>query len=225
MAFENSNKNSSQSVLSTCFAMWFAMWFAVAQALFGVAPAFAQQTNAVIDLDPPLIEHEIIPEVESNTRQTFVATVVDDDELESVRLFYRFSGEPTYSSALMNRVSFSSSYIAQINTDPSTETAIEYYIQARDKSGNRTVRGYAFNPLIRSITVAGGESGSTTKVAANDATATQAKPRKALYIVIGVLALGLLASLASDGGGSGNSCDASGCTIDINIDQPVVTNE
>lgn len=219
MASDNNNK----SVLSTCFAVW----FAVTQAMFGIAPAFAQQAGSAIDLDPPLIEHDIISEVESNTRQTFVATVVDDDELESVRLFYRFSGEPTYSSTLMNRVSYSSSYIAQINTDPSIATAIEYYIQARDISGNRTVRGYAFNPLIRSITIEDAElAGNTSKASVKDASAAPAKPKKALYVVIGVLAVGLLAGLASGGGSNGgNSCDDSGCKLDINIDMPVVTNE
>lgn len=220
LAFDNSIKR----VLSSCFAVW----FAVTQALFGVAPAFAQQTGSVMDLDPPLIEHEIIPEVESSTRQTFVAAVVDDDELESVRMFYRFSGEPTYSSILMNRVSFSSSYIAQINTDPNTATTIEYYIQARDKSGNRTVRGYAFNPLMRSITVDDdGLAGDSSNTGLKDASATkEARPRKTLYIVIGVLAVGLLVSLANGGGSkSSNDCADSGCILDINIDMPVVTNE
>ncbi|MEE9335276.1 MAG: hypothetical protein V3U65_14400 [Granulosicoccaceae bacterium] len=220
MAFDKSNKR----VLSSCFAVW----FAVTQALFGVAPTFAQQTGSTIDLDPPLIEHEIISEVESNTRQTFVASVVDDDELESVRMFYRFSGEPTYSSVLMNRVSYSSSYIAQINTDPNIATTIEYYIQARDQSGNRTVRGYAFNPLMRSITVEdAGLAGNTRNTGLKDTSATESgRSRKTLYIVIGVLTLGLLASLANSGSSkSSNSCADSGCILDINIDMPVVTNE
>lgn len=220
MAFDISNKR----ILSSCFAVW----FAITQALFGVAPAFAQQAGTIMDLDPPLIEHEIDAEVESNTRQSFVATVVDDDELESVRMFYRFSGEPTYSSVLMNRVSFSSSYIAQINTDPNVATTIEYYIQARDKSGNRTVRGYAFNPLMRSITVADdGLAGSTNDAGLKKASATQgAKSSKTLYVVIGVLAIGLLASLANGGSKkSNNSCADSGCILEIDIDMPVVTNE
>jgi len=220
LAFDFINKR----ILSSCFAVW----FAVAQAVFGVAPAFAQQAGAIMDLDPPLIEHEIILEVEASSRQTFVATVVDDDELESVRMFYRFTGEPTYSSVLMNRVSFSSSYIAQINTDPNTATTIEYYIQARDKSGNRTVRGYAFNPLMRSITVEEDAlAGGTTDPALTKASVTEgAKSNRTLYIVIGVLAVGLLASLANGGSSkSSNSCADSGCILDLNIDMPVVTNE
>lgn len=213
---------SYNRVLSTCLAVW----FAISQALWGIAPAYAQ-SGAAIDLDPPLIEHEIISEVESSARQTFVATVVDDDELESVRLFYRFTGEPTYSSTLMNRVSFSSSYIAQINTDPNTATTIEYYIQARDVSGNRTVRGYAFNPLMRSIV-------TDEEAVANNAAdpnlqktaATEApKTRKTIYIVLGVFALGLLAGLSSGGsGGGGSNCDNTGCRIDINVDTPAVSN-
>ncbi len=211
------------ALVSRSFSCCFAVWFAVTHVLWGVAPAFAQQS---IDLDPPLIEHEIIQEVESSVRQTFVATVVDDDELDSVRLFYRFAGEPTYSTVLMNRVSFSSSYIAQINTDPATETAIEYYIQAMDRSGNRTVRGYAFNPLVRlivlneEITNANASVEEPTPVAAEPAK----KPKKALYIVLGVLAVGLLAGLAGgSGGGGGGGCDDDGCKIDIDVELPVVT--
>ena len=194
------------------------------QAFWGVTPAFAQ-SGSLIDVDPPLIEHEIVDTVESNIRQTFVATVVDDDELDSVRLFYRFEGEPTYSTKLMSRVSFSSSYIAQINTDPSVETSIEYYIQAKDNSGNRTVRGYAFNPLVRSIVLSedtlaanAGES-EIQKVTAEESS----KPGKALYIVLGVLAVGLLAGLAGGGDGGSSGCEDRGCQIDINIDVPVVT--
>ncbi len=213
MAFDN-------RLFSACFAAWFAL----VQALWGVAPAFAQSATP-IDLEPPLIEHEIVTEVESNIRQTFVATVVDDDELDSVRLFYRFSGELTYSSELMSRVSFSSSYIAQINTDPAIETSIEYYIQAKDKSGNRTVRGYAFNPLERNVVLS--EDYLTANAAEPEVVPVTDEPktsRKTLYVVLGVLAVGLIAGLAGGSGGSGGSnCEAQGCQIDIDIAVPVVT--
>ncbi len=213
MAFDN-------RLFSACFAAWFAL----VQALWGVAPAFAQSGSS-IDLDPPLIEHEIVSEVESNIRQTFVATVVDDDELDSVRLFYRFSGELTYSTIMMSRVSFSSSYIAQINTDPAIETTIEYYIQAKDKSGNRTVRGYAFNPLERNIVLSEDYlAANTTEAVAAPVTEEPQTSRKTLYVVLGVLAVGLIAGLAGGSGGSGGSnCETQGCQIDIDIAVPVVT--
>ena len=79
-----------------------------------------------IDVEPPLIEHEPVPESDANIRQTFVATVVDDQELDLVQLFYRFKGESRYTRTLMNRVSFSSTWIAQIATDPATPMDMEY---------------------------------------------------------------------------------------------------
>ncbi len=114
-------------------------------------PENGQDSDIRIDVEPPLIEHDVNDEAEADIRQNFVATVVDDEELDSVLFFYRYAGETSFSRYLMMQVSFSSTYIAQIPTDPDSYTPIEYYIQARDTSGNRTVRGYAFSPLVRNI--------------------------------------------------------------------------
>ncbi len=182
-----------------------------------------QLAQSDIDVEPPLIEHEPVRESDADIRQTFVATVVDDQELDLVQLFYRFKGESRYTRTLMDRVSFSSTWIAQIATDPATPMDMEYYIQAKDKSGNRTVHGYAFSPLVRKIIpgdvleTPATESQVTTKPAISNS-------RKVLYVVGGVLLLGLVAAAASGGSGSGppsgDTCTGGLCTVTISTARP-----
>ena len=184
-----------------------------------------------VDVEPPLIEHDVIAQSEAYIRQTFVATVVDDEELERVQLFYRFAGETSYSRYTMTRLSFSSTYVAQIPTDPDSTTAIEYYLQARDTSGNRTVRGYTFSPLLREIVApepvgpAPGalEAGADTAPVV-DADASSGIP-KFVYIIGGVLLIGLIAGAAGGSGGGGGGggtgdvgeCTTAGCRLTVTV--------
>lgn len=227
-------------------------WFSLAQMLVGTHTAIAQseatislgantssfqyaqfQGNSVttVDVDPPLIEHEVIPQVDSDIRQTFVATVVDDGELDSVVFFYRFAGETNFTRYVMAPLSASSTFIAQIPTDPKVVTAIEYYIQARDFSGNRTVRGYTFNPLIREIMPPKSPAAVSPQIpvgAEVDEKTPKSGLTKVLYVVGGVLLLGLIAGAASSSGGGGDSgqpgigepCGPSGCLLSLTVDRP-----
>jgi len=209
------------------------VWFTASQAWLGAGAALAQGQPSRMDVEPPLIEHEVVINADSDYRQSFVATVVDDVDLDSVRLFYRFAGEPAYGSVQMRQVSSSSTYIAQIPTDPSSDVSIEYYLQAQDVSGNRTLRGYAFNPLVRSVNVpepllANPSTPAEAGVEVAAATTTEeAKPRsKALYIVGGALLLGLVAgALSASGGGSsssgGASCPDGVCNVGITLAEPL----
>lgn len=216
--------------------------FAISQILLSTRLAIAQfdadlhyaQGDLIVDLEPPLIEHDIVDQAEASIRQTFVASVVDDQELDSVLLYYRFTGESSYSRYAMMRVSSSSSYVAQIPTNPKELSSIEYYIQARDTSGNRTVRGYTFSPLVRQIvpvavdTQANAnnqppQSGSSTSGGERSAAATSGpRVHKAVYIAAGVLLLGLLAGAAGSSGGSspGGDCGAQGCRLTLTVNPP-----
>ena len=177
-----------------------------------------------IDVEPPLIEHDVIDEAEADIRQTFVATVVDDEDLDSVLFFYRYAGETSFSRYAMMQVSYSSTYIAQIPTDPDSYTPIEYYIQARDTSGNRTVRGYAFSPLVRNIVSASAVADQKETIVGTADGAPEPVTRqlpKAVYIVGGVLLLGLIASAASSSsGGTGTECGTNGCRLSLTVNPP-----
>jgi hypothetical protein len=185
------------------------------------------QDSVSVDFEPPLIEHELIAEAEADIRQTFVATVVDDEELDSVLFYYRFAGETSFSRYAMMQLSSSSTYIAQIPTDPDSDRAIEYYIQARDSSGNRTVRGYTFSPLVRQIVPAPDDSAGTDRVVdsaeGSDVADEGGRFPKAVYIVGGVLLLGLIAGAAGGGSDAENNsrvCGTDGCRVNLTVNQP-----
>ncbi len=242
-----------------CFKTLVIMWFALSQTLVMSGHVLAQydaplrlsptesdlqrvqydpgvrytQGEQYVDVEPPLIEHDIVFEAEASIRQTFVASVVDDEELDQVLLYYRFMGETSYSRYVMTRLSFSSTYVAQIPTDPESTSAIEYYIQARDTSGNRTVRGYAFSPLVRSITAPEPAGPTASELAAgagstpdadDGASATGGLP-KYVYIIGGVLLVGLIANAAGGSGGNndpvdGGDCGPQGCRLTVTVNQP-----
>lgn len=213
------------SLVNKLFSSGFALWFALSQTLFGMSAAYAQ--SGQIDVEPPLIEHNVVSAVDPAARQSFFATVVDDDELDSVSLYYRFQKDPTYSMLEMNRVSYSSTYIAHVATDPASDRNIEYYIQARDKAGNRTIRGYAFNPLVREIRLPESSpvAGTAAKPAA-DAPANSNKFRTVLYVLLGVITLGLIAGQTGSSGGSTTptpqpgACPDGLCTVSITVGAP-----
>lgn len=205
----NSNKSLS-TLMAVCLTV-------VQCLLFYPDSAFAQGQD--YDYDPPLIEPEVVEEADANYRQTFVATVVDDVELSYVSLFYRFVGEVTYQRINMVQVSRSSSYIAHIPTDPKLGLDVEYYIEASDTSGNRTLHGYAFSPKLRDVI--GPEERAATAAVEAPPIAETTSSNTVWYVVGGVLVLGLLAGLAGGSGGGGNSnCVDGTCDITLTLDQP-----
>lgn len=231
------------------------VWFSLAQLLVVAHPAMAQSGALVstgaplqgfhyaqfqgepatpsfrpVDVDPPLIEHDVISQAEADTRQTFVATVVDDGELDGVFFFYRFAGELSFSRSVMTPLSASSTYVAQIPTDPNNSAAIEYYIQASDLGGNRTLRGYTFSPLVRDILPAEQLGVASSQKSANAQVGDSgrlSRTSKILYTVGGVLILGLIAGAASSSGGDGSPgpvddepCGPSGCRLSVTAHRP-----
>lgn len=175
------------------------IWICFAQ--FLVASTSAQS----FDVEPPVIDHDVVEASASAETQTFFANVADDVELGSVRFFYRFEGESQYTSVIMERVATSSTYSVQVETEVGDDRAIEYYFEARDVSGNRTLRGYNFSPLERLIEV--------PQLPAEPVVAEGPKPinRRPIYYVVGgvvaVALLGALVSGSSGGGGGGDPID------------------
>lgn len=203
-------------LVNKLFNTGFAFLFALSQVLFGMSSAYAQSN--LVDVEPPLIEHTVISPVDADSRQSFFATVVDDDELDTVSLYYRLQDDPTYSTVLMQRVSFSSTYIVHIPADADSTRNIEYYIQARDLAGNRTVRGYAFNPLVREINTLSAEVESTS-AQTSSSIFEPGKKRTVLYVVLGVLAAGVAVTLLDNE--SGESCPNGKCNVNITLVAPL----
>lgn len=176
-----------------------------------------------LDLEPPLIEHEIVSEADASFRQRFFAQVVDDRELASVTLHWRYAGEGNYARVAMNRVSTSSTWVGEVSTSPADARAIEYFLEARDVGGNRTVRGFVFSPLVRRIVNPDRPAAPAAERTA-DAQAPEASRSRTIYWVLGALAVGVLAGLASGGSSGGNDngeCGNDGCEVVILFEPPV----
>jgi len=189
-------------------------WFCLAQLLTSI-----QSTAQSIDIEPPVIEHDVIESVVGADRQSFLATVADDDELASVRFLYRFESEQSYTSIDMSRVSFSSTFTVQVPTREDDGRAIEYYIEARDVSGNRTLRGYAFSPLVRQI-----ELPLQTSEPAPVEAASATQNKRGIYYLLGALLIGVVvgALVQSRSGGSAPraGCPDGQCEIIITANPP-----
>jgi len=208
------------------------LFFMAIGLIFGASLVYAQSSPNEFDMEPPLIEHEVVTESDAAQSQPFMATVVDDEKLRTVTLFHRRAGESDYSPELMNRLSTSSTWVARIETDASDGRDIEYYIEARDESGNRTLRGFTFNPLVRQIVSASnladseprGSAPPANEGAQESAAVTTRSRKKTLYYVLGAVGVAVVAGLAlgqDDGGGNSESgCSVEGCEVVFTVEQP-----
>ncbi|NND90524.1 MAG: hypothetical protein HKN42_06640 [Granulosicoccus sp.] len=164
-----------------------------------------------IDTEPPQIEFKPVREGLRGDNQVFAATVTDDQGVDSVFLHHRLQGETIYQNRKMQVLGSTGIYTATITTSEMDE-AIEYYLEATDLSGNRTLQGFAFDPIERQLVerqvpaatepVAGSGSGMSTR-------------SKILYGVLGLLVVGALASAAGGGSSGGTGTEVVPVTITV----------
>lgn len=186
---------------------------------------FAQ---SIPDIEAPLVEFEFVDVAPADTTQVFTVQAFDDIGLGDVSLHHRRAGDNAFVRTLMMPVGDTGFFTTAIETNPSDLRSFEYYAQALDLNGNRTVSGFAFDPFTRDITEATGQTFSSVTSAEpiGDAPDTNDEPvaglqtqntieqpvprtsnnRRWLYIALGVLAAG---AVASQLGGSGGSSDGS----------------
>ena len=123
----------------------------LSMALFSTIPrvALAQTT----DVDPPVIEFEVVATGNVGDSQVFAATVIDNVAVQSVTLFYRFAEDTTYRRRLLNMLGSSGIYTVTLDSleVPVDASFIQYYLEAFDSVGNRTLQGFAFDPLERQL--------------------------------------------------------------------------
>lgn len=172
--------------------------------------AMAQTT----DIDPPVIEFEAISSGNTGDSQVFAATVVDNVSVKSVTLFYRFAEDTNYQTREMGMLGSSGIFTVTIDSSEVPQSAgfIQYYLEAFDGVGNRTLQGFAFDPLERQLV-------TVTEVAvvpAAEPIAAEGMPlnRKIIYGAVGLLIVGVLASASGGGGGS-----SAGVPVTVVVDQ------
>ena len=168
------------------------------------SPAFAQDVDRV----PPSIAFEPLGEGRRGDTQVFSARVADEDgTIERVTLHFRAAGATDYTSRDMRPLAGTDIYTVTIDDLDPEATGIEFYLDARDEAGNRSIEGFAFDPLVRRLvgpdvpgaTAAAESPPESAPPVAADGLSTG---RKILYGVLGVVAVGAIAAAAGSGGGS-----------------------
>jgi len=184
-------------------------------------PLQAQVANQVLSLPP---EDVIAPRVvhQAQNRGTnpngtyfFSADVTDDIAVQSVTLFYRTIGDQQYVAIPMMQAK-PPSYGALLSPQSVKAPGIEYYIQAKDSSGNAVLVGAAFSPLKMAVitpAVGDGKSLATQQISSAADTSSKDEPAKEKtsginkwwWIAAGAVVVGLVAG--GSGGGGGGSDD------------------
>ena len=178
-------------------------------------PSLAQGADTVA----PIIELEELEDGVADRSQVFTVQIAEDVGLQDATLYYRREGQLPFTPAPMQPLGNTGFYSVVIPTDNSDLRTIEYYVQARDLAGNRTVSGFAFDPYRRTLqpfvasvqqpgSLEAAQIGSTTRSPAGtpEAAARQTRNtapllrRRWVQITLGVLAVGVVASLAKDDG-------------------------
>ena len=223
----NHNHCATASPCRRVFTTVFSIWFACVSMFGGIANAQSDGS----DFEAPIIEHEPLGSGVSGNIEPFEATVVDNEELRSVSLFYRFAGQTAFEEIEMKPLASSSSYIASIDTSlaEETATAIEYYIRAEDAAGNLVLKGFAFEPLVRRLNPAGQAAVVTAEpVQTQTGRTVTEEPRRRvnwLYVALGALIVGGIA--AGAGGGSdddgGNPGPGGNCQPDCQVTLTIAT--
>jgi len=109
--------------------------------------AFAQSADTV----GPVIELEELAEAQAGSSQVFTVLIAEDVALKDATLYYRRAGQQPFTPAQMEALGETGYFSVSIPTDSDDLRTIEYYVQARDEAGNRTVSGFAFDPYQRQI--------------------------------------------------------------------------
>ena len=189
-----------------------------------------------IDLDPPQVDHIPVSSGVAGSVQSISVKASDAQGVASVTLLYRSAVNAEYKRVLMQPVVGTDNYTVAIDSS-SAQRFIEYYFLVIDTGGNKVLNGFPYEPFTRALTepTLALENVSDQDLPASSSTQTETtvetpplesadEPRQSnsntlLWVALGVLAVGVLAS-ASGGGGGGSSAD-SGETVPVILNVPV----
>lgn len=178
----------------------------IATCMLGL-PVTASAQSA--DAEPPTIEFERITEGVLGDTQVFSAAVEDDRELSAVTLHYRLGESASYTSVPMTSLAGTSIHTASVDTKGTEALVVQYYLEARDAAGNRSIQGFAFDPLERSLVAPEQRAlaSTSTAIAAPVAfeTNNMSTGRKVLYGILGLVVVGAIAGAAGGTGGDGDN--------------------
>jgi len=170
-----------------------------------ISPAYAQ----ALDTEPPTVGFDTVDESRKGDAQVFTVVATDNQSIESIVIFYRTDPEADFQAADMMRIGDTDLYTMTISADAIPESAelIQYYIEAKDQAGNRTLQGFSFDPAQRVLIGSGAVVTDNTPAQAQEKseslTGSLSTTQKVVYTALGVIVVGaLIAAAGSDSGGS-----------------------
>lgn len=163
----------------------------------------SQSWAQTLDTDPPRIDFKPVVEGRKGDSQVFSATVSDDREVAGVQLHYRLDDESIYQNRTMNPIGSTGIFTTTLKIDDTVDV-IQYYIEATDLAGNRTLQGFAFDPIERQLVE---RIVPAAQLAMDEKEPAQglSTGRKIVYGVLGLLVVGALAGAAGGGGSDGSA--------------------
>ena len=175
---------------------------------------YAQSVSSAVDFDPPEIRHltdnSVVPEGQS---ASISATVKDNVGIESVVLHFRVNAEQQYSARDMIRSDQTDLFIATLEPDEIVQPSLEYYFEATDTNGNAVLEGFPLIPFSLAVGDAVMQKSVASGIDGDGSSDSGLSKKSWLWIGLGVLAAGALASSAGGGGSGGD--DSAGLIVEI----------
>lgn len=167
------------------------------------SPVYAQ----VLDTEPPRVGFDTVGEAFKGDSQVFTVTATDDQVIESIVFRYRLSSDTDYQRGDMTRIGDTDLYSFTIPAESISDSVevIQYYIEAKDEAGNRTLQGFSFDPVERILLERSADvlvASDQTDTASSSFLGSLSTTQKVVFGVVGVVVLGALISSAGGGGGS-----------------------
>lgn len=150
---------------------------------------------------------------------TFTATVTDNVGVATVTLFFKGETDMIFQPVIMKQSETDPSlYTKELFFDHVIVNRVEIYIRADDISGNSIFEGQKFSPLVFSVIPAGEEE--MIRSVTEPPVEKEEEVSTLTWVLIGIGAIVLAASLGGGGGGGGSSDDSSDGTVTVTTDVP-----
>lgn len=181
----------------------------------GLTPAYAQ----TLDTEPPKVGIDTVTEASRNDSQVFTITATDNQSIAFIHLHYRLSPNANYQKGTMTRVGETDLYSFTIPAASlsSAVDSVQYYIEAKDDAGNRTLQGFSFDPLERTLLDSPATLASSNAQADASSTSLLGSLSTTQKVVIGVVGLVVVGALVSAAGGSSDDGGTGVPTVPVTI--------
>lgn len=183
--------------------------------VFGLSPTYAQ----TLDTEPPEVGIDPIEESDRTDNQIFTVTATDNQGIDSLTFFYRLDADSEYASGNMSRIGESDRFTFTVPAQSITSSAnsIQYYIEARDNAGNRTLQGFSFDPVERLLVDRPASLASEQAADDTEDTSLLGSLSTTQKVAIGVVGLVVVGALVSSAGGGSESESSSSPMVPVTI--------